>query len=188
MRFFSCSFRDVSVRHPGSADDRRVLEDSNIYRLHERVIPSDTQNVNGLKVPYKIAASAAYPMLPWLLTEFEPAVTQSELTFNEHLRIVRYYSAAALARLRARFAILRQTIDVNCKIAPQIIAACCAIHNVCENNHDPFNDEWLEEALHNNDKFPQPERTRDLRAPDPIDLQLRDTLRDYLETQLMLEK
>lgn len=59
----------------------------------------------------------------------------------------------AFGKLKARWRILRKTLDCDYKFAPKIITACCILHNLCEKSRVPapqvVNDE-LDFA------FPQP--------------------------------
>ena len=41
---------------------------------------------------------------------------------------------------------MSKQIDMDIENVPQIIAACCVLHNVCEIHGDSFNDEWLQEV------------------------------------------
>ncbi|XP_012278263.1 protein ALP1-like [Orussus abietinus] len=182
----SC-FRDISIRHPGSIDDSLVLEDSNIFKFADRVIPPTTRNVNGVDVPYKIIGSINYPLLWWLLTGYDIPTTQSELLFNEYMQKINDYVQVAFDRLRARFIILSQSIDVSFKLAPQIIAACCAVHNICERHEDLFIEDWLNEAKLFAEKFPQPDREKEIKDFESPIMAHRDALKDYFETQLLLE-
>ena len=34
-------------------------------------------------------------------------------------------------------------LDVDVSDAPELVAACCVLHNVCEVHGDVFDDEWL---------------------------------------------
>ncbi|KAG7198353.1 hypothetical protein KM043_005745 [Ampulex compressa] len=44
-------FRNISVRHPGSAKDRCVLEDSNIYKyIHSVLSPRNSHSLNERKI------------------------------------------------------------------------------------------------------------------------------------------
>ena len=80
-------------------------------------------------------------------------------------------------------------MDVSFQHAPAIIAACCAIHNICERNGDPFYAQWLEESNELTKKFPQPDKILDLKIiPRQEDYDHREALKDQLKTgPLLLE-
>ena len=147
----------------------------------------ETKNINGVEVPYKIVASEVYPLLSWLITGYETPSTGSEVIFNSEIEKIRKYSDQAITRLRARFIMLSQTIDVNFRFTPSIIAACCAIHNICERNRDPFCEEWVEETKEMIRRFPQPRRWMDFSTvPKQEYFDQRDALRDQLEIPIVL--
>ena len=51
----------------------------------------------------------------------------------------------AFGRLKARWRRLSKKIDMFVGNVPNIILACCILHNICEVHGDVFNDEWMED-------------------------------------------
>ncbi|CAG5104039.1 Similar to At3g55350: Protein ALP1-like (Arabidopsis thaliana) [Cotesia congregata] len=152
------SFRDVSIRFPGARTDIEILQDSNIYRLHEKVIPPETQSINGMEIPYYVIGPRSYPLLSWLLTEYPMATTNSDLLFNSHIEAASQLRKTAIERMRARFDILNYPIDVNIGILPQLIGCCFALHNICERHGDFLSDERIKSSLIVASNYEQPEK------------------------------
>ncbi|CAD6237152.1 GSCOCG00002168001-RA-CDS [Cotesia congregata] len=151
-------FRDVSIRFPGARTDIEILQDSNIYRLHEKVIPPETQSINGMEIPYYVIGPRSYPLLSWLLTEYPMATTNSDLLFNSHIEAASQLRKTAIERMRARFDILNYPIDVNIGILPQLIGCCFALHNICERHGDFLSDERIKSSLIVASNYEQPEK------------------------------
>ena len=39
---------------------------------------------------------------------------------------------------------LLKRLDINVKDVPELVAACCTLHNVCEVHGDTIDEDWLE--------------------------------------------
>jgi len=52
----------------------------------------------------------------------------------------------AFGRLKARWRRLGKKIDMFVGNVPNVILACCILHNICEVHGGVFNDEWIEES------------------------------------------
>ncbi|XP_014204362.1 putative nuclease HARBI1 [Copidosoma floridanum] len=176
-------FRDVSVRHAGAAELHTVLADSNIYKYWKKVIPPAKSNFNGTNVSYKIVGPAQGPLFSWLLNNYSPPATISDLFFNTKLEEIRAHANSVITRLRSRFSILSQPMDLSYKVAPQIIAVCCIIHNICEKNNDIFLEEWQDECKAFLKKYPQPGMNAEWEQPSDKVREERDALRDYANNQ-----
>ena len=50
----------------------------------------------------------------------------------------------AYGRLKGRWQCLLKRLDVNVCDVPQLVAACCVLHNICEIHGEHFNEEWME--------------------------------------------
>ena len=61
----------------------------------------------------------------------------------------------AFGRLKACWRRLSKQIDIHIDNVPNIIIACCILHNMCEVHDDTFNKEWLQD-------FNNPESEPDL--------------------------
>ena len=47
-------------------------------------------------------------------------------------------------RLKGRWRCLLKQLDVCTCDVPELIAACCVLHNICEIHGDTFDDQWME--------------------------------------------
>ena len=76
-------------------------------------------------------------------------------TYNARLSRGRVIVEIAFGRLKSRWRRLSKQIDMDISNVPNVILACCALHNICEVHNDSFNDDWL---LGSNE-FDQPNST-----------------------------
>lgn len=155
--------------------------------MNQKVIPQGPKNDLGVDISYQIVAPHYYPLLPWLLKEYIDPMTEGEFLFNDHLQIIKNHGANAIDKMRARFSCLCQPMDTNYKYTPQLVAACCVLHNICEKNCDQLPNIWHVEAKTLQKKYPQPERIlRNETAINAVAVHQRNTIRDYLEVIGML--
>ena len=47
-------------------------------------------------------------------------------------------------RLKGRWRCLLKWLDVDVGDVPELVTACCILHNICEVHGEDFNDDWLE--------------------------------------------
>lgn len=71
-------------------------------------------------------------------------------------------------------------MDLSYKVAPQLIAACCILNNICETEGDPFLEEWLKKSVEFSKKYPQPEMKANWEQASEDTLNQRDVLKDYI--------
>ena len=140
----------------------------------------EKRNINGVKISYKIIGPKTGPMYSWLLSDYVSISSSKETLFNKSLKEIRNYADSVITRLRSRFLILSQMMDLSYKVAPQVIAACCIIHNICEKEGDPFLEEWLTECTEHLRKFPQPDMKEEWEEANEDALVERDIIRDYV--------
>ena len=88
----------------------------------------------------------AYPLLPCLMKAFPDngQLTQQQRHFNYRLSIARVVVEHAYGRLKGKWRCLLKWLDVNVCDVPQLVAACCVLHNICEIHAEHFNEEWME--------------------------------------------
>ncbi|XP_029171712.1 protein ALP1-like [Nylanderia fulva] len=146
---------NIVAKHPGSYHDAAVLKDSTLYKNSNTIIPKETQNINGMEIPFMIVGDPAYPLLPWLLKGYSGSLSAEQESFNVYLNSARVSVEMAFDRLKARWRILHQ---INCDyiFAPEIIVACCILHNFVESKQERFYSEWLQEAEQLQLLTPQP--------------------------------
>ena len=46
-------------------------------------------------------------------------------------------------KLKGRWRCLLKRLDVAIEDVPELVAACCVLHNLCEIHGDQFDEEWL---------------------------------------------
>ena len=137
-------------------------ECSRILRCTERPIMVSYCKV----IPYRLEEAtflffligdSAYPLLPWLLKPFPFSISMptDHKTYNYRLSRGWVIVEIAFGRLKARWRRLSKQIDMDISNVPNVILACCTLHNICEIHNDSFNDEWLQQS---ND-FDQPDST-----------------------------
>ncbi|XP_029164237.1 protein ALP1-like [Nylanderia fulva] len=180
-------FRNIVAKHPGSCHDAAVLKDSTLYKNSNTIIPKETQNINGMEIPFIIVGDPAYPLLPWLLKGYSGSLSAEQESFNVYLNSARVSVEMAFGRLKARWRILHQ---INCDyiFAPEIIVACCILHNFVESKKERFYSEWLQEAEQLQLLTPQPTCATNYQRDSVQGTELRNHLKEYLSQNFPLRK
>ncbi|XP_065134336.1 uncharacterized protein [Paramisgurnus dabryanus] len=142
-------FTDVYVGWPGRTHDARVLSNSPIYHMAEAhdgyLFPREKSiMVDGVTIPVHLIGDAAYPLKKWLMKGFtsHPNLTPDQTNFNFRLSSARMVVENAFGRLKGRWRCLLKRNDVDINIMPDIIVACCILHNICELRKEKFLPEW----------------------------------------------
>ena len=127
-------FRDVSCKLPGSCHDVDALKESNFYKNVGNIMPKGSKSIDGKEIPYVILGDPAYPLLPWLLKNYnyDRNISPEMDSFNVYLNKGRVVVENAFGRLKARWRILCKRSEVNHKFMATIVLACCILHNICE--------------------------------------------------------
>uniref|UniRef100_A0A5B6YNX6 DDE Tnp4 domain-containing protein n=1 Tax=Davidia involucrata TaxID=16924 RepID=A0A5B6YNX6_DAVIN len=116
-------FTDVCIGWPGSMPDDRVLEKSALY-----------QRANG--APLKgawIVGSCGYPLMDWVLVPYtQQHLTWTQHAFNEKIGEIQRVAKEAFARLKRRWSCLQKRTEVKLQDLPEVLGACCVLHNICE--------------------------------------------------------
>ena len=143
-------FTDLCIGWPGSVHDARVLANSGIYKKYnnKEILQGEELCINGCEIPAFLVGDSAYPLLPWLLKPFatSPFLTSEQKSFNYRISRGRVVVEIAFGRLKARWRRLNKQNDMFVSNVPNVVAACCVLHNVCEIHGDTFNDEWLQDV------------------------------------------
>ena len=144
-------FIDVNVGWPGRVHDARVFSNSKIFELGQtgKLVPDRAKTITAAssqKVPLCILGDPAYPLLPWVMKAFPDngRLTRQQKTFNYRLCRARVIVEHTYGRLKGRWRCLRKQLDVDVYRVPELVAACCTLHNICEVHGDGFNDEWMD--------------------------------------------
>ncbi|GAA6099856.1 protein ALP1-like [Tachysurus ichikawai] len=146
-------FSDIYVGYPGRTHNARVLASSPLYKKAEEqdgyLFPrEDALTVNGVEIPVHLIGDAAYPLKKWLMKGFtdEHSLTPEQRHFNSQLNSAHMVAENAMGRLKGRWRCLLKRNDVDVAFMPDIVTACCILHNVCELNTEEFLPEWTADA------------------------------------------
>lgn len=72
-------------------------------------------------------------------------LTNRQKTFNYRICRGRVVVEMAFGCLKARWRHLSKQNDMSIDNVPNVVAACCVLHNICEIHGDEFNNQWLQE-------------------------------------------
>ncbi|XP_065892383.1 uncharacterized protein [Dysidea avara] len=178
-------FLDICVGWPGSVHDARVFSHSNLYSKITRgqLLPDKPELISGISVPLFMIGDSAYPLQSWLLKPFQhnSDLTTQQRTFNYRISRARIVVENTFGRLKARWRRLMKRNDMFVHNIPQVIAAACVLHNICEQHNQHFNDAWLQAE----DTHDQPATTmyRDTSSSNSSrSRQIRNALVSYFQT------
>ena len=84
-----------------------------------------------------------YPLLSWLIKPFlfSPLLSSQQKLCNYRISRARVVVVIVFCRLKACWHRLTKQIGINIDKVPNVIAACCELHNICEVHQDSFNDD-----------------------------------------------
>ena len=108
-------FTNVEVKWPGSLHDARVFSNCDVQKrfsdgkldlFYKELLPGEEC------VPQILLGDPAYPLLPYVMKEFDHCSTNEEVIFNQMLRAARNQIECAFGRLKARWRILLRPMDI----------------------------------------------------------------------------
>lgn len=141
-------FIDIYVGWPGRVHDARVFSNSSLYQKgqNQTLFPNWVEKVSGCDIPILLIGDPAYPLLPWLMKAFPDNgnLTQQQKKYNHCLSKVRVVVEHSYGKLKGRWRCLLKRLDVDVCDVPELVSACCVLHNVCEIHGDQFNEEWMD--------------------------------------------
>ena len=143
-------FRNVYCGWPGSVHDARVLANSLLYSKANagEILQGNSVTIMGRQIPTFLVGDSAYPLSTWLMKPFpyNTALSNAQKNFNYRLSRARIVSENAFGRLKARWRRLLKQNDMSISNVPNVIMACCILHNVCEVHGEAFNEVWLDDV------------------------------------------
>ena len=140
-------FTDIYVGWPGRVHDARVLANSPLYAKASSgsLFPNSKKNINGIDVPVMLLGDPAYPLKEWLMKGFSDCgrLTNPQKKNNYRLSRARVVVENAFGRLKGRWRILLQPIQIDTDFVPTLVSACCVLHNICELFEDGFDEDLM---------------------------------------------
>ena len=134
---------------PGRVHDARVFANSSLFKRGQSgtLLPNTTQLILGKAIPLVLLGDPAYPLLKWLMKAFPDtgSLSQQQKTFNYRLSRARVVVEHTYGRLKGRWRSLLKRNDLYVGSVPELVAACCTLHNICESSGDCFRKEWMED-------------------------------------------
>ena len=142
------NFLDICVGWPGRVHDARVLHNSQLYTKGERgdLFEDRMAIINATRVPVVVLGDPAYPLRPWLMKPFinTGSLSTEQRQFNYHLSRARVIAEHAFGHLKGRWRCLWKKLSVQVEDIPDVVGACCVLHNICQARSDSFDERWLE--------------------------------------------
>nr|XP_048693114.1 uncharacterized protein LOC125630947 [Caretta caretta]XP_048693115.1 uncharacterized protein LOC125630947 [Caretta caretta] len=127
------NFTDINVGWFGKVHDGCIFRNTDLYRkLQTETFFLDQKiPVGAVEMPTVIQGNPAYPLIPWLMKPYTGNLDSSKKCFNSLSRC-RMTIERAFGRLRACWHCFYGRLDPSKENIPMDIAACCALHNICE--------------------------------------------------------
>ena len=121
---------DIFVGYPGSVHDSRVFKNSPLYT--QQLYPPQG---------YYLLGDGGYPCLSVpvaIVTPFkEPIHLETSRRFNHHHAKARSIIERSFGSLKTRWrSIFLKALEVKSTFAPDVIACCTILHNICVSNGD----------------------------------------------------
>ncbi|XP_015265178.1 PREDICTED: putative nuclease HARBI1 [Gekko japonicus] len=143
-------FVDIVVGQSGQSHDAHVLMRSNIMARMEAgvYVPGNpTRTIEGVPVPPLIVAAAAYPLRSWLIPPYKGHLNAQQAHFNKVQGRVRNVVERAFGRLKAQWRCLPLEVPVELRNVIPVVAACCILHNLCEDHGHAVPEVFTEQEL-----------------------------------------
>ncbi|KAB0805325.1 hypothetical protein PPYR_02295 [Photinus pyralis] len=134
-------FLDVFAGFPGSVHDARVFYNSPLgTKMRENpgeLFPNNTH----------ILGDSAYKCSNYLLTPYRDNghLSRKQKNYNFKHSSTRVYVEQTFGLLKGRFRILKHVHMYNVELIPDLILACCVLHNICMKNNDEIDVDTFED-------------------------------------------
>uniref|UniRef100_K7EXC2 DDE Tnp4 domain-containing protein n=1 Tax=Pelodiscus sinensis TaxID=13735 RepID=K7EXC2_PELSI len=173
-------FTDLCVGWSGWAHDAWILRNSHPYeRLQTGTFfPQRTFAIGDVEMPVCIVADAAYPLMPWLMKPYIGHLTPSREVFNAYLTHACLQVECAFGRLMGRFRCPLIRLDMGEHNIPEVVAACCILHNLVESKGEAFLSGWEPMAEVEGRQCAQPQ-TAAVHQTHQVGVCIREALREH---------
>ena len=142
------NFTNIHVGYPGRVHDACVLNNSELFTKGERgdLFERRQKVIQETRVPVLVIGDPAYPLRPWLMKPYinTGALSTSQRNFNYQLSKTRVIVEHAFGRLKGRWRCLRKKLSVAIEDVPEVVGACCVLHNLCQAHGEVFDEQWLD--------------------------------------------
>ncbi|KAM4541681.1 uncharacterized protein PAE49_018607 [Odontesthes bonariensis] len=182
-------FWNIHCELPGSAHNANVLKQSTLFS-EAHLLPKEPREINGVSISHFLLGDPAYPLMDWLMKGYThaPNITPEQESFNVYLNSARTTAEIAFGRLKSRWRVMMKSGDFHFSFTPKVIATCCALHNFCEEEKEPVNPTWLDEAATLESYLPQPRVHANNYADNTNGQRIRAALTDYLSANFPLRQ
>ena len=137
-------FRYTAIGYPGSMHDARVLRNTDLFRKTEDgdILREPVASIDGNHIRPLLLGDRAYPLLPWLLKPYanSMALTPTQQHYNRVFSSVRVVVERAFGVFQGRCRILLKRMDNKFISVPDVILACCILHNFRQQSGEEFDD------------------------------------------------
>ena len=178
-------FINVEVKWPGSVHDTCVFSNCEVQKrfaegkfklFYKELLPSEEY------VSQLLLGDPAYPLLPYVMKEFDHCTSNEEVIFNQMLRSARNQIECAIGRPKSRWRILLRPMDIPIQHLPNVIFSCFVLHNFCEREKCEVDTAFVEQII-------QEERSKATIDKinfytTPIGRRVRDTIISYFKEYL----
>jgi hypothetical protein len=121
------------------------LHDYNLFKRSKAFDCCENGSLQG----FSLVEDAAYQPRTYMLTLFlgcKEGLSRERSFWNFIQSSTRMPVECAFGILKLRWSILLKRLDVDTKFAPNLIACCLVLHNICQVHKDEINNEWYDEA------------------------------------------
>lgn len=135
---------------PGSVHDVRVLANSQLFYnvTGKKILITSSANILGTQIVPFLIGDSAYLLNTWLIKPFphHSNMTDRQKTFNYKISRACIVMENAFGHLKGRWRRLAKQDDMYIENVPQVVLACCILHNLSEVHSDNFYNTWLQSA------------------------------------------